>query len=112
MADVTIANAVSAYTDSLARGGEIGADRHVNAAAQQAGHATGPRFSDLMEQVLNSAQEAGKNAEAMSTAAIKGEAGLHQVVTAVASAEVTLQTVMAVRDRVITAYQDILRMPI
>jgi len=33
------------------------------------------------------------------------------VITAVAEAEVTLQTVVAVRDRVIEAYRDIARMP-
>jgi flagellar hook-basal body complex protein FliE len=34
------------------------------------------------------------------------------VVAAVHAAEITLQTVVAVRDRMISAYQDILRMPI
>jgi flagellar hook-basal body complex protein FliE len=34
------------------------------------------------------------------------------VVTAVAEADLTLQTVVAVRDRVIEAYQNIMRMPI
>jgi flagellar hook-basal body complex protein FliE len=34
------------------------------------------------------------------------------VVTAVTNAELTLETVVAVRDRVVQAYQDILRMPI
>jgi len=33
-------------------------------------------------------------------------------VTAVANAEHTLETVIAVRDKVLTAYQEILRMPI
>ena len=34
------------------------------------------------------------------------------VVTAVTNAEVTLETAMAVRDRMIAAYQEIIRMPI
>jgi flagellar hook-basal body complex protein FliE len=34
------------------------------------------------------------------------------VVTAVSNAEMTLQTVVAVRDRVLNAYQEIMRMPI
>ena len=34
------------------------------------------------------------------------------VVTAVSSAEASLETVMAVRDQVISAYQEIMRMPI
>ena len=40
------------------------------------------------------------------------EAELVDIVTAVSNAEVTLETVMAVRDRVIAAYQEIIKMPI
>ena len=43
---------------------------------------------------------------------VTGEADLRQVVTAVTNAEVTLQTAIAIRDRVIEAYQDIMRMSI
>jgi flagellar hook-basal body complex protein FliE len=41
-----------------------------------------------------------------------GKAELTDVVTAIANAEVTLETIVALRDRVITAYQEIMRMPI
>jgi flagellar hook-basal body complex protein FliE len=41
-----------------------------------------------------------------------GEADLRDVVAAVNNAEVTLQTVMAIRDKVVDAYTQILRMPI
>ena len=44
--------------------------------------------------------------------AIAGEADVTDVVMAVTNAETTLQTVVAVRDRVMAAYQEILRMPI
>ena len=40
-----------------------------------------------------------------------GKADLNDVVQAVTNAEVTLQTVTAVRDKVLNAYQEILRMP-
>ena len=46
------------------------------------------------------------------TQAATGKADLVDVVTAVAAAEATLETVVTVRDQVIKAYQDILRMPI
>ena len=46
------------------------------------------------------------------TAQIQGRGELIDVVTAVASAEASLETVMAVRDQVISAYQEIMRMPI
>ena len=56
--------------------------------------------------------EAGKAAELATASAVSGEADLTDVVTAVSNAEITLQTVVTVRDRVIAAYQEILRMPI
>ena len=48
----------------------------------------------------------------MSRAAAAGKADVNEVITAVSEAELTLQTVVALRDRVIQAYQEILRMPI
>ena len=44
--------------------------------------------------------------------AIKGTADMQDVVMAVSNAETALQTVVAVRDKVVTAYQEILQMPI
>ena len=43
---------------------------------------------------------------------IAGEAELNDVITAVANAEVTLKTAVALRERVIGAYKEVLRMPI
>ncbi len=43
---------------------------------------------------------------------IAGEADLKDVITAVANAEQTLETVVAVRDKVLAAYNEILKMPI
>ena len=51
-------------------------------------------------------------AETQMTAAVQGQGSLIDVVTAVSSAEASLETVMAVRDQVISAYQEIMRMPI
>ena len=72
----------------------------------------GKTFADLVTSSLESAVETGRNSEALSAKAIAGKADLNEVVTAVTSAEVTLQTVLSIRDRVIQAYQEILRMPI
>jgi flagellar hook-basal body complex protein FliE len=44
--------------------------------------------------------------------AAAGRADIVDVVTAIAAAETTLETVITVRDQVIQAYQEILRMPI
>jgi flagellar hook-basal body complex protein FliE len=71
-----------------------------------------PSFGALLEQTLSQAVDAGHKGEAIATAAVSNQTSLQEVVEAVNAAELTLQTVVAVRDRMIAAYQEILRMPI
>lgn len=69
-------------------------------------------FGQLIQQAV---REAGQSAAAAETSAMQVAAGrgdIVDVVTAIAAAETQLETVMAVRDQVISAYQEILRMPI
>ena len=61
---------------------------------------------------MGDAVSASRNAEAKMSAHTQGRAELVDVVTAVASAQSSLETVMAVRDQVISAYKEILAMPI
>lgn len=68
-------------------------------------------FSNVLASALKGAVNATANSEQMSLKGIQGEAELVDVVTAVTAAEVALQTVVAVRDRVISSYQEIMRMP-
>ena len=69
-------------------------------------------FASLVRDATGSAIDTMRQSETMSAKALAGKADLNEVVSAVSNAEVTLQTVLAVRDKVIAAYQDILRMPI
>jgi flagellar hook-basal body complex protein FliE len=66
----------------------------------------------LLSRALVGAVNAGKQADTQATQAISGHGDLTQVVTAVSRAELALQTTVAVRDRVLQAYQDIIKMPI
>ena len=75
-------------------------------------HGAGPSFGDLVNNVIGQAIQTSHNAEAQMTAQAKGKADLLDVVTAVSSAQTSLQTVMAVRDQVISAYKEILAMQI
>lgn len=50
--------------------------------------------------------------EATARAAMTGEADIHALIEALASTQNAVETVAAVRDRVVEAYQEILRMPI
>ena len=74
--------------------------------------ATGGGFGDLLKSVMTDALKASKNAETQMADQVQGKAQLVDVVTAVSSAEQSLETVMAIRDQVISAYQEIMRMPI
>ena len=69
-------------------------------------------FANLLQQSLGGAISTGQQAETQATAAINGQGDLTSVVTAVSRAELALQTTVAVRDRVLQAYQDIIKMPI
>ncbi len=99
---VHIADAVSAYANA-ARATSPGMDAPTK---------PGDSFADLLRDVAAGAVEAGKHSDEIVAAGLDGKAGVAEVVTAVANAELTLQTVVALRDRVVEAYQEILRMPI
>lgn len=69
-------------------------------------------FGKLVQNALGDATHSVRQAESAGMAAIAGKADIVNVVTAISQAETTLETVMAVRDQVIQAYQEIMRMPI
>jgi flagellar hook-basal body complex protein FliE len=69
-------------------------------------------FGDLVETAAKDSIDTLKEGEKMSANAVTGNATLTDVVEAVTAAELTLQTVVAVRDRMLSAYQEIMRMPI
>jgi flagellar hook-basal body complex protein FliE len=74
--------------------------------------APGGGFSDILKSALTDAVQASRTAETQITAQVQGKAELVDVATALSAAETSLETVMAVRDQVISAYQEIMRMPI
>jgi flagellar hook-basal body complex protein FliE len=74
--------------------------------------APGGGFGDILKSAMGDAMKASKNAEVQMANQVQGKGQLIDVVTAVSSAEQSLSTVMAIRDQVIGAYQEIMRMPI
>lgn len=69
-------------------------------------------FADVLRNATEGAIGSLREGEQQTLKAAAGAADLTEVVTAVSKAEMTLQTVVTLRDRVIQAYQEILRMPI
>ena len=74
--------------------------------------AAGPSFGDILHNVMSDTVKTSRNAEAKMIAGVQGKADLVDVVTAISSAEASLETVIAVRDQVISAYQEVMRMQI
>ena len=96
--------AIAAYTNAADTGKLPGA------AATGGGSKT--NFADFVKDAAEATVDNLRKGEEMTLKSVTGEAELVDIVTAVTNAELTLQTVVAVRDRVVQAYQDIIKMPI
>ena len=81
-------------------------------AAAPTGPEEGPDFGQMVTHAMNDVVSSSRTAEAKMTAHTQGKADLVDVVTSISSAQTSLQTMLAVRDQVIQAYQSILNMPI
>ena len=113
MADVRFSNASNAYQDALRAAERIIAKAGSgNSDTEETSSASGTSFLDMVGNALKSAESAGFKSEDIANKSLSGKADLADVITAVSNAESALQTVVAVRDKVINAYQDIIRMPI
>ena len=84
----------------------------VSAGPAAAAEVGGSPFAALVQNAVDQTIHASRSAEVKMAAHTQGKAELVDVVTSVASAQASLETAMAVRDQVISAYQEIMRMPI
>lgn len=81
--------------------------------SQNATKSVDQAFGDVLTTAIKDTMAAQKNAEAMTLAAAQGEnIPMHKIVQATSEAELTLQTMLTVRDRAVEAYQQIIQMPI
>jgi flagellar hook-basal body complex protein FliE len=69
-------------------------------------------FSDFLSKAVQDGIGTMKQGETMAARQVAGQANIVDVVSAVNQAEITLDTVVAVRDKVVQAYQSIMNMPI
>jgi len=80
--------------------------------AAASGGAGSADFGGMVEGLVADTAGAMRSAEAASAAQVAGQGDLIDVVTAIGAAEMALDTLVAVRDRVVGAYTDIMRMQI
>ena len=71
-----------------------------------------PDFGQLVTSAMNDVVSSSRLAETKMAAHTQGKADLVDVVTSISSAQSSLETMLAVRDQVIQAYQSIMNMPI
>jgi flagellar hook-basal body complex protein FliE len=102
--------AAKAYAAAQAQTpGGAGSPDASDAAAKLGG---GPNFGQMLDNVLSDTIQQSRQAESQIVSGVQGKTDLINVVTAISSAETSLQTVMAVRDQVISAYQQVMQMQI
>jgi len=73
-----------------------------------------PDFGEMLKGAVDKVSESQANAKALATAFERGDAGvdLHQVMISMQKASVSFQAMTQVRNRMVTAYEDIMKMPI
>ena len=72
----------------------------------------GLSFGDVLKEAVGGVLDAGRTSDAQTVAMASGKANIMDVVTAVAETDVAVSTLVSVRDKVIAAYEDIMKMAI
>ena len=71
-----------------------------------------PSFGAMLREAVNSINQTSRAADMQTQAMAAGKANIVDVVTAVAETEVAIDALVSVRDKVISAYEEIMKMPI
>ena len=80
--------------------------------AAKAPDSGGPSFGDVLKEAVGGVLDTGRKSDAQTVAMASGKANIMDVVTAVAETDVAVSTLVSVRDKVIAAYEDIMKMAI
>ena len=72
----------------------------------------GPGFADALEAALSDMRNTIQAGERASVDAMTGRGDVQSLAEALTATEMALETAVTVRDRVVEAYQEILRMPV
>jgi flagellar hook-basal body complex protein FliE len=100
--------AASAYAN-IARLATDPSQALANAAGAGSGEGS---FASLLKDAVGAIVETGRKSDAQAQALVNGKSNMVDVVTAVAETQVAVDAMVAVRDRVIQAYEEIMKMPI
>ena len=76
------------------------------------GQSAGGSFADILAGQVQGVMDAGKASDAMAMDMVNGKANVVDMVTKLSETEMAIDSMVTIRDRVITAYEEIMRMPI
>jgi flagellar hook-basal body complex protein FliE len=99
---LNVSDALSAYKNGS--GLSVGGTAPDNGLGSVSG---GESFSDALGKFASDAVGSMREGEKAAADGATGKVGIASVVTAISNAELMLQTVVTIRDKVIAAYQDI-----
>lgn len=103
----SVANAAYGQTQKLLSGAQ-GAPAIPGKDSSGGGQDFGAMLSESLQQVA----QTGARSDKISTDMINGKANVVDMVTAVSQTELAIDSLVTVRDKVISAYEEIMRMPI
>lgn len=112
MADSTTIQALNAYNTALKMAEQSARTGVIPQANGAANPEAAGQFWNLVSTNVDDAINANYRGEAAGIGSLSNKVSATDLSIAVNNAEMTLRTITAIRDRVITAYQDIIKMPI
>lgn len=72
----------------------------------------GGDFAQMLANSIEGVEAQGRASDQMALDMVNGKANVVDMVTAISETEIAIETMVTVRDRVISAYEEIMRMPI
>ena len=88
------------------------ADPGANPLKESKSDSGGSNFGAMVKEAIGAVVEAGRKSDTQAQSMAAGEANIMDVVTAVSETEVAVEAMVSIRDKVISAYEEIMRMPI
>ena len=105
---VSLSTAASAYGNAA----RLLQESSGGGGASTAKEAAGGDFASMVSESIQSVVDNGNKADQISMDMLNGKANVVDMVSAVAETELAVQTMVTVRDKVISAYEEIMRMQI
>jgi flagellar hook-basal body complex protein FliE len=102
----------AAAANAYASISKLGTDTASIAGQLGKGQDSAPDFSTVLKDVVNGVSQMAQKSDLQAQAVANGKSNMIDVVTAVSETETAVQALVSVRDKVIAAYEEVLKMQI